>query len=96
MFPWRNQVCFDAKAESKMQIGGAFPEALASVLRTQNAEPPRPEGSSLLASAKGNLGSPGVTSRAAKGEILKRGRRTTKRRKMKSKRRTELQGEIHI
>ena len=39
-------------------MGGAFPDAFASVSRTQNAAPPRNGKSLLLASVQGSLESP--------------------------------------
>ena len=44
------------KAESKMQMDGAFPAALASVLCTQHAFLYRPDKSLTPASVQGNLG----------------------------------------
>ena len=46
--------------ESRMQMGGAFPGALAHVLRMRNAALPRAEKSSILAGAQGNVGFPAV------------------------------------
>ena len=46
------------RTESEMQMGGAYPESLVSVLRTRPAPLSRPGKSLVLAGVPGNLGPP--------------------------------------
>ena len=48
------------KAESKMQMGGAYPEAFASELRMSHSALSLPEKSLIPASGQGDLGFPAV------------------------------------